>query len=32
MSYLKYKQVVNKNIQQLNTDNQYIKIEINNCG
>ena len=32
MEFLKYKQIVNKNIQQLSADNQDIKVEINNCG
>ena len=32
MEFLKYKQILNKDIQQLSTNNQYIKVEINNCG
>jgi len=32
MEFLKYKQIVNKDIQQLSTDNHDIKVEINNCG
>ena len=31
MEFLKYKQIVNKDIEQLSTNNQHIKVEINNC-